>query len=410
MPRFTRIRRPWRNWDITALRRNLGVYVHIPFCPAICTYCDFLKFGPRRPKGLDEQSYEASLLRETKARGEWLGHLLEGTGRRVDSIFIGGGTPSMLPADDLARLAQALLKSFPTNGGTVEFSCEANPDTLDDEKLQAMHESGINRLSVGIQSSNDRLLAFMGRTHRWKETVPVLEMIAGGPIRNFSFDLIYGLPNQSIGTVLDSARSLMEYRPPHISAYWLVPEPHTAYTRWMRRFPQQVPSDQEVLRQQHAVESMLRGFGHYRYEVNNYALPGFECLHNIRYWQGGDYIGLGLGAASRIGSTVVSNPKSHIAWNNAIGEIGGGSDELASVGSGMDMARGAPPADSFLQLRNRLGHELNGQAVNPAWITAGLMDVHAGRLEVSSRGLNLSEQYSLELDADDSPDAGNPDV
>lgn len=400
VPRFIRIRRPWRNWDITALRRNLGVYVHIPFCPAICSYCDFLKFGPRRPKGLDEASYEASLLKEIEARGAWLRSQLEGSGRRVDSIFIGGGTPSMLPADDIARLAKALLSSFPTEAGPIEFSCEANPDSLDDEKLAAMHESGINRLSVGIQSSNDRLLRFMGRTHRWNDTVPVLEMIADGPIRNYSFDLIYGLPNQTVATLRDSGRRLLEFNPPHFSAYWLVPEPHTAYTRWIQRYPQQVPTDASVLQQQRAVEHLLRGHGHYRYEVNNYALPGYECMHNIRYWQGGDYIGLGIGAASRIGSTVVSNPKSHIVWNNAIDAIGGPRDGLVEACEAIDMNESAPPADGFLQLRNRLGHELNGESVNPQWITTGLMTVNDGRLEVSSRGMNLSEQYAMEFESE----------
>ena len=111
--RFVRIRRPWRNWDITALRRNLGVHVHSPFSPAIRTHCDFLKFGSRRPKGLDEASYESSLLREIEVRGAWLSNKLAGTGRRVDSIFIGGGTPTMLPAADLARIASALMSRFP---------------------------------------------------------------------------------------------------------------------------------------------------------------------------------------------------------------------------------------------------------------------------------------------------------
>ncbi|MCB1187392.1 radical SAM family heme chaperone HemW [bacterium] len=398
MARFVRIRRPWRNWDITALRRNLGVYVHIPFCPAICTYCDFLKFGPKRPRGLDEASYESSLLREIEARGAWLTARLAGTGRRVDSIFIGGGTPTMLPAADLARIASELMSSFPTAGGPVEFSCEANPDTLDQEKLAAMHESGVNRLSIGIQSSNDRLLKFMGRTHRWAETVPVLEMVADGPIRNYSFDLIYGLPNQSVGTLLESGRRLLEFRPPHFSAYWLVPEPHTAYTRWAMRYPQQIPSDRDVLYQQHAVECLLRGYGHYRYEVNNYAMPGHESMHNIRYWQGGDYIGLGLGSASRLGTAVVSNPKSHIVWNTAIESIGSADDPLGQAMAELDPKASAPPADSFLQLRNRLGHELSGQSVNPRWITGGLMEIHAGRLEIRSKGLNLSEQYSLEME------------
>ncbi|MCB1216813.1 radical SAM family heme chaperone HemW [bacterium] len=404
MARFVRIRRPWRNWDITALRRNLGVYVHIPFCPAICSYCDFLKFGPRRPKGLDEASYESSLLREIEARGAWLKEMLKGTGRRVDSIFIGGGTPTMLPAEDLSKLGRALVDCFPTAGGAIEFSCEANPDTLDPEKLQALHEAGVNRISIGVQSCNDRLLKFMGRTHRWEQTEPILQMVSEGPIRNFSFDLIYGLPNQNVGTLLDSGRRLLEFRPPHFSAYWLVPEPHTAYTRWARRYPTQIPSDREVLYQQHAVECLLRGYGHYRYEVNNYAKPGYESMHNIRYWQGGDYIGLGLGSASRIGSEVVSNPKSHIAWNNALGEIGSENDPLHRAMQERGAAESAPSADSFLQLRNRLGHELVGLQVNPKWISDGLMEVHDGRLEVRSRGLNLSEQYALELEsASESP-------
>jgi oxygen-independent coproporphyrinogen-3 oxidase len=397
VPRFTRIRRPWRNWDITSLRRNLGVYVHIPFCPAICTYCDFLKFGPKRPKGLDESSYEAMLLREIELRGAWLSEQLSGTGRRVDTIFLGGGTPTMLPAGDLARLATALLKCFPTAGGPVEFTCEANPDTLDYDKIRAMYDSGVNRLSVGIQSSNDRLLKFMGRTHRWQETLPILDLIARGPFKNYCFDLIYGLPNQSMSDVKTAARDLMAFRPPQISAYWIVAEPHTSYLRWTRRYPRQIPSDREVLLQQHAVECFLRGYGHYRYEQNSYALPGQECMHNIRYWQGGDYIGLGLGAASRAGTAVVNNPKSHLQWAAAMDSIGSVSDPLAQAYAELDLNASAPPADEFLQLRNRMGLELSGRTIKPEWITSGLMQAHNGRLEVSSRGMNLSEEYSTEF-------------
>ena len=238
----------------------------------------------------------------------------------------------------------------------------------------------------------------MGRTHRWKATRLFLEDLAASSFRNFSLDLVYGLPNQSIADVLNSAREMMVFKPTHVTAYCVSSEPETQYGHWETKYPAQVPTTSSVLKHQRAVENLLKGYGLYRYEVNSYARPGSECRHNLRYWQGGDYLGLGLGGASRLGTEVFNNPRSHVEFNNMLNSIGTDDDQIAVTAGGESTFSNAPIPDSFMQLRSRLGYTQDGGAIPARWISDGLMQAHDGQLEMTSRGLNLSENLSLEIE------------
>ena len=397
MPKWQRVQQPWRNWDTAALRRNLGVYVHIPFCLARCGYCDFLTYGRRRPPGLDYAPYHVSLLEEIRRRGEWARGYYGRAGRRVDTVFFGGGTPTSQAPELLCEQVRSVLESFDATQD-AEVTVEANPDTLTPGYIDALATAGVNRLSVGIQSTHPLTLRFMGRTHRWADIQPMLAYLQHGPIRRLSFDLIYGVPGQSAARVAESARRLLEYGVEHISAYELTREAGTPYDRWAAMFPGQLTAPEEVIRQRRAFARVLAGHGFYRYEVSNYARPGAECRHNLRYWQGGDYLGLGLGAASRIGTEVINNPRYFAEYRTGAAAAGTEDDPLAAAAP-EQCAKTTPPADDFLRLRTRLGLEdYHGDCTAVAdWVRRGWVRRTGGRLEVTARGLDFSDWLAREL-------------
>jgi oxygen-independent coproporphyrinogen III oxidase len=415
-----RVRAPWRLWDEQALRRNIGVYLHVPFCLRRCRYCDFLSFATERPHGLSPEAFTHTLHEEIAARGAWMREHYGVQGRYVDSVFFGGGTPTFLAPEALAGLVQAVREHFPLARAGAEITIEANPDTLAPGYIAALARAGVNRLSLGIQATQERHLRFLGRTHRWCDILPRLREAAQGPVRRLSFDLIYAVPGLRLAELQDSIARLMALGPEHISAYELTIEPGTWLYRWAQHNPQRLPSVADVVAQQRLIERRLAGYGLYRYEVSNYARPGAESRHNLRYWRGGDYIGLGLGAASRLGTTVVNNSGVWEEYERGVKLAGGADDPLvlsaqsANV-TGNDSAqpnRGfsaphagaqlAPPADTFLRLRTRLGLPLaeavaGAQPLLSGWLARGWVRLIDGRLEVTSRGLNFADSMAREF-------------
>jgi putative oxygen-independent coproporphyrinogen III oxidase len=406
---IARVRTFWRMWDEVTLRRNLGLYVHVPFCLRRCRYCDFLSFAGDSPPGLDPAAFTDALHAEIAGRGAWAREYYGAQGREVDSVFFGGGTPTYLHPEVLAALVQAVRARFPMADSGAELTAEANPDTLSPGYLDALARAGVNRLSIGIQATQERHLRFLGRTHRWRDILPRLRAAAQGPIPRLSFDLIYAVPGLSLRELAQSIERLMQLRPEHISAYELTLEPGTRLWDWAQRYPSQLPGAGEVVEQQRLIEHQLAGCGLYRYEVSNHARPGAECRHNLRYWRGGDYIGMGLGAASRVGEEVVNNPRAWDAYQRGVAHAGSAGDALVqaaavAVQAGAKRATQhcAPPADAFLRLRTRLGlplAEVPPQAMSctAQWLARGWVRLAAGRLEVTSRGLNFADAMAREL-------------
>ena len=274
----------------------LALYIHFPWCEKKCPYCDFnshqikdvSSLNSKLAGGFDEQRYIKALIAdlETELPNIW--------GRQVHSIFIGGGTPSLLSAagmDQLLGAARARIHLEPD----AEITMEANPGSVEAEKFAGFAKAGINRVSLGIQSFQDQQLKALGRIHNGVEAKRAVE-IALSNFKSVNVDLMYGLPNQS----LDAARSDMEtalsFKTPHLSLYNLTLEPNTYFAN----FPPKLPSEDEIDAIFEQNLELLTQAGYQRYEVSAYAKKGQECKHNLNYWRFGDYIGIGAGAHGKI--------------------------------------------------------------------------------------------------------------
>ena len=279
-------------------KRELELYVHIPFCVKKCAYCDFLS----APAGEREiRAYTDALIREIRARGE------NHKDYRVRTVFLGGGTPSVLSGEDAARIFRALKKSFDI-AENPEITLEVNPGTVTEEKTAAWKNAGINRISIGLQSVNDRELKMLGRIHTFREFLNTWKLVRRAGFNNVSIDLISAIPGQTVQSWERTLRTVAELGPEHISAYSLIIEEGTPfYTLYGdgkenagdSPFPPLPDEDEDREIYQRTV-SVLNEYGYHRYEISNYAREGYECRHNLGYWERKEYLGLGLGASSLI--------------------------------------------------------------------------------------------------------------
>ena len=263
--------------------KKIELYVHIPFCVKKCDYCDFLS----APAGRDTQEqYVQALLHEIQTEG----------GRRkepVASVFIGGGTPSILEADLLEKILKALYRCFYIEK-EAEVTMEANPGTLTLEKLRICRENGVNRLSLGLQSPDDAELASLGRIHDYQQFLESYQMAREAGFHNVNVDLMFGIPGQTRDGWEKSLRIVAALNPEHISAYSLIIEEGTPFAARNLALP-----DEDTEYQMYEDTARILGeYGFEQYEISNYAKGGKACIHNIGYWTGVSYLGLGLGAAS----------------------------------------------------------------------------------------------------------------
>ena len=263
--------------------KKIELYVHIPFCVKKCDYCDFLS----APAGRDTQEqYVQALLHEIQTEG----------GRRkepVASVFIGGGTPSILEADLLEKILKALYRCFYIEK-EAEVTMEANPGTLTLEKLRICRENGVNRLSLGLQSPDDTELASLGRIHDYQQFLESYQMAREAGFHNVNVDLMFGIPGQTRDGWEKSLRTVAALNPEHISAYSLIIEEGTPFAVRNLKLP-----DEDTEYQMYEDTARILGeYGFEQYEISNYAKVGKACIHNIGYWTGVSYLGLGLGAAS----------------------------------------------------------------------------------------------------------------
>lgn len=263
--------------------KKIELYVHIPFCVKKCDYCDFLS----APAGRDTQEqYVQALLHEIQTEGD----------RRkepVASVFIGGGTPSLLEADLLRGILQTLYRSFHIEK-EAEVTIEANPGTLTMEKLMICQQNGVNRLSLGLQSPDARELVSLGRIHDYSQFLESYRMAREAGFDNVNVDLMFGIPGQTREGWMKNLRTVAELNPEHISAYSLIIEEGTPFaTRKL-----ELPDEDTEYQMYENTAQILEEYGFQQYEISNYAKTGRACIHNIGYWTGVPYLGLGLGAAS----------------------------------------------------------------------------------------------------------------
>ena len=275
-------------------KKKLGLYIHIPFCVKKCNYCDFLSFSSSEA---EQEKYISALVEEIRRYGAW--HY------EADTVFIGGGTPSVLKESFAETFFMALKENFSIQK-EAEITIECNPGTVTGEKLERYRRLGINRLSFGLQSADNYELSLLGRIHTWEDFLLSYNMARRAGFQNINIDLMSGIPGQTVMSYEKTCEKVLALEPEHISAYSLIIEEGTPFYKKYRDYP---PVDEETDRLLYMkTKEMLGSAGYERYEISNYAKPGYECAHNLKYWSRAEYLGLGLGASSLMGRCRLKNP------------------------------------------------------------------------------------------------------
>lgn len=288
------------------MKKPISIYIHIPFCIKKCQYCDFLS-APADSRTQEEylRALEGEIRKKAAAYRDYA----------VKTVYIGGGTPTAVPYEKLCHVLEVLWQAFSMGGKIsikVEISMEANPGTVSGEALREYRRAGINRLSIGLQSADDGELARLGRIHSYADFLETYSLAVQAGFQNINVDLMAALPKQKPRDYADTVKKVLFLapKPTHISAYSLIIEEGTPFyekygLEWERRertgeTPLHLPSEEEEREMYRITEKLLSEAGYHRYEISNYSLSGYECRHNKVYWQRGDYVGFGLGAASMV--------------------------------------------------------------------------------------------------------------
>lgn len=283
---------------------SLSLYIHIPFCRHRCAYCDFNTYTSL---GELKETYATAVCAE-------LAQVAGGEKRPFHTLFFGGGTPSLMSPESIGQILRAVETHFDPVG-TPEITMEANPGTVDGAYLAAVRAAGVNRISFGVQSAIPGELALLEREHDFATAVAAVGLARAVGLDNFSLDLIYGLPGQTLDSWRESLLATLSLDPPHLSLYCLTIEPGTPMERWLHTGRINAP-DPDLAADQYALACDLLGQqGYTHYEISNWAKPGYECAHNLTYWRDGEYLGLGAGAHGHAGGvrySVVKQPRVYI--------------------------------------------------------------------------------------------------
>lgn len=372
----------------------MELYFHIPFCVRKCFYCDFLS-APA--DGQTKTAYMEALRRETALRAE------EYCCDSVTSVFIGGGTPSAVEAEEIAALLSTVRQHYPL-AEDAEITIEVNPGTVTAEKLEVYRVAGINRLSIGLQSADDRELAVIGRIHTWQQFLDTYGLAVGAGYRNINIDVMSTLPGQTLESYRSTLKKILALnpQPAHISAYSLILEEGTAFWDMTQRGELILP-DEDADRQMYSeTKRILAGAGYSRYEISNYAKPGHACRHNCGYWRRDEYAGFGIGAASLVRESRFRNGDSLTAY---LRDPVGCREELQVLSPqeqmeefmflGLRMTEGVSERDFEDRFGQRLADIYGG--VIQANLRDGLLEWQCGeehgnarRLALTERGLDIS--------------------
>lgn len=376
------------NGEAALLRsRSRGLYIHIPFCVRKCRYCDFVSYCGREA---DYDAYIDALINEMK----------QYAGMDIDTVFIGGGTPTILSAMQLKRLCGAVFKMFRLSSD-FEFTMEANPGAIDIEKARVLLDAGVNRLSLGVQSFNDSELKAIGRIHDAKTAYDtVLEMKCAG-FSNISIDIMTALPGQSMDSLMNTLKTATELPITHISAYSLIIEDGTPLAADYERGLLSIPDEDEDREMYAAAKSFLESRGFYQYEISNYAKKGYESRHNIKYWECREYIGLGAAAHSYVDGVRYSNTATLKKYMN--GNFRSGEREILSKNDrifefilmGMRMNRGI----SEEEFKRRFGidiREMYGKLLK-RFQDGGFIESDSGYIRFTDKGRDVSNSILCEF-------------
>lgn len=381
-------------------KKNLELYLHIPFCMQKCYYCDFLS-APSKPEV--RQQYIEKLIKEIEQKAENFAEY------EVSTIFFGGGTPSLLEGEQMESIMEKIAERFSVDK-RVEITIECNPGTLTEKKISSYSKAGINRVSIGLQSAIDRELQILGRIHNYQQFLNTYDLVRKSGISNINVDIMFALPGQKYSDWEYTLQEVLRLRPEHISAYSLIIEEGTPFyqiyeedecrraegniTRWL--------PDEETERAMYLrTGEMLLKKGYERYEISNYAKKGMECRHNIGYWRRENYLGLGLGSASLIENHRFSNTKDMSAYLG--GDFEPKEQELLSrkqqleefMFLGLRMTEGV----SRTRFREMFGVEIEaiyGEVLQRMKMK-GLLKQQSGKILLMEEGISLSNYVMSEF-------------
>lgn len=371
--------------EFCALMKKIELYIHIPFCKQKCGYCDFLSF----PGGNEIQSrYVQAILAEIK-KVESLSEY------EVSSVFFGGGTPSILKTEYLVEVLDTLRSRFHFLED-AEISMEANPGTVDGEKLLKYREAGFNRLSFGCQATDDVLLKKLGRIHTYDQFLHEYKAAREAGFQNINVDLMSGLPGQNLKQWIQALERTAKLGAEHISAYSLILEEGTPF--FEKQDELQLPDEDEERRMYECTFEILKGYGYDQYEISNYAKPGYQCRHNVGYWIRTEYLGFGLGAASLFNNRRFSNTNN---MNHYLRD----SHNPEMIRRGIQLLTRQDCQEEFLMLGLRMtqgvsekefeekyGHTLDEAygSVIEKYTKLGMLIRKAGRMYLSRKGISVS--------------------
>ena len=382
------------------VRADFGVYLHVPFCRVRCGYCDFNTYTSADLRGARQDEYADTLLREVALAADVLGD--RGPLRAAQTVFFGGGTPTLLPPGDLARMLDGVRDAFGL-AADAEVTVEANPDTVTDEVAEHLRGSGVTRLSIGMQSAVAHVLAVLDRTHRPANVATAVRAARHAGL-DVSLDLIYGAPGESVEDWRASLDAVLELDPDHVSAYALIVEEGTKLARQIRRGEVPPPDDDLAADMYELADAALRAAGFEWYEISNWARDdAHRSRHNLAYWRGADWWGFGPGAHSHVGGTRWWNVKHPAAY----------AQRLAS-GRTPAAARETPDARARalerVLLRSRIRDGLpvaelpvGGRRAVASLVANGLVDAAAavrGTIVLTLRGRLLADTVVRSLTAD----------
>ncbi len=369
------------------MKKEIGLYVHIPFCARKCAYCDFASFAGREK---DMGPYADRLIREMDKRAspDYL----------ISTLYIGGGTPSLLPPGRMDQILSALRERFDFLPG-AECSCECNPGTVTEAFLSVLRSYGINRLSFGAQARQQRLLSLLERIHTWPQVENSVNLARAFGFDNINLDIMLGLPGQTLADVRETLDAALSLRPRHLSCYGLIVEDNTKMKRMVDQGAWVLP-DEELERDMYELcRETLLSHGFLQYEISNFAQSGYACRHNTDCWKRKEYLGLGSAACGFIGDIRYQNPPDltdYLAGKPAEETVISPEDaRFESVMLGLRMMEGVSEADFFrmhgVSLRDAFGDKLHKP------LSQGLVEWRDGFLRLTRRGMDVQNSVLVEL-------------
>lgn len=395
----------------------IGLYVHVPFCVSKCAYCDFASYPGREA---DIPRYVEAVVREITRRGAEMGH------PRADTVFLGGGTPSLLDESQVTRILDALAETFPIEA-SAEITCECNPGTLSNRSARTLRKAGVNRLSLGAQASQTRLLRLIGRIHTWEEVIASVGIAREAGFENINLDLMFGLPGgkgdrrllperpsgclaqedpgtfsagpQTVSDLRETLSAAIALSPTHLSCYGLIVEEGTPIHRDIAAGKLALPEEEVEREMYELVRQTLAEHGFQQYEISNFAREGYACRHNIGCWTRVPYLGFGCAAHSFFGECRTMNPAKlddYLAGEPPKTEqISKEEARFENLMLGLRMTCGVRDED-FTRMHGMSMRQAFGEKLDKP-ISAGLLEWHEGALRLTRRGMDLQNSVLVDL-------------